>query len=123
MYMKTLNILVNQFMSKKKVIKFKLWFCDTVYFFAIHMFGILSNKLYAKIFEWYVDKVVVLEIKGEFPGISTEISRFLTVHFRQFSRPPGARRIRMDPYQKKMLNPSIAGGWKERDLNVQDVMC
>ena len=102
---------------KKTTLKLKLLFCDTVYFFAMHIFGVLSNKLYAKIFKWYIDKVSVLEIKGEFPGISTETSRFLSVHFTQFSRPPGMRRIRMDPYQKKMMNPSIAGGWKERSLD------
>jgi hypothetical protein len=102
-------------MSKKKVIKFKLWFYDTVYIFA--MFGCLSYKLSDKILKWYIDKVVVLEIKAEFPGISTETSRFIGYYFNRLRKFPGIRRARMDPNQKKILNPSIAGGWKERDFN------
>lgn len=117
MYIKTLKTLVNQFMSKRGVVKFKLWFCDTVYIIAIGMFGGLSNKLSVKISRWYINKVIVLEVKIEFPGISTETSKFISCHFNKLTRFPGTRRIRIDPHQKKMFNPSIAGGWKERNLD------
>lgn len=99
------------------MIKLKLWFCDTIYIVAMGIFGIASNEISSKILRWYMNKIIVLEIKSEFPGISTETSRFISCNFNQLTELPGSRRIRMDPYQKKMLNPSIAGGWKER-LNI-----